>query len=484
VTRSTRRRRGLAPFWAILVVVESGSFGCGHERNPEHDSPRRVGATSERAGADADALGDAGRIALVAEGRAEVLPEEGIAPIGAPNAAPRSDEPLSFLLITVDTLRPDLGFTGYERPVSPNLDQFARKAIVYEHAYSISTYTGFSIPPMMASRYPSEMPRTDRHEVKYLSQNILLAERLRAAGYHTAGAASHFLFTPQLGWIDGFERFVSVPSEGTAPAGSSLDWYHSSRGLAQTAIELLSDPQITSGPFLIWVHFVDPHSQYLEHKGFSHFGHDPRGLYDGEVAYTDFYIGQVLSTLEASPLAEHTAIIFTADHGEAFGEHGETHHGRHIWEEIVRIPLVVFAPGIVPRKIARRISAVEIAPTILDLAKLPEDPGARGRSFAPELYGADLPERPILIDQPRNPYYPLKRAFIEGGYKLHDLPKPQNCLLFDLSRDPGETQDLVAAEPEILARIRESYEAFMSAITPVAPLLVAPPPSAAPREKH
>jgi arylsulfatase A-like enzyme len=150
----------------------------------------------------------------------------------------------------------------------------------------------------------------------------------------------------------------------------------------------------------------------------------------------------------------------------------------------VRIPLVVFAPGIVPRRITRRISAVEIAPTILDLAKLPEDSGARGRSFAPELYGADLPERPILIDQPRNPYYPLKRAFIEGGYKLHDLPKPQTYLLFDLSRDPGETQDLVATEPEILARIRESYEAFMSVITPVAPLLVAPPPSAAPREKH
>jgi len=212
VTRSRGRRRGLALLCAILVVAESGTFGCGRERHPEHESPGRVGATSERAGADADGLGDADRIAPVAAGRAEALPEEGVAQATAPDAAPRSDEPLSFLLITVDTLRPDLGFTGYERPVSPNLDQFAQRSIVYEHAYSISTYTAFSIPPMMASRYPSEMPRTDRHEVKYLSQNVLLAERLRAAGYHTAGAASHFLFAPQLGWIDGFERFVSVPS--------------------------------------------------------------------------------------------------------------------------------------------------------------------------------------------------------------------------------------------------------------------------------
>ncbi|HLK40332.1 MAG TPA: sulfatase [Polyangiaceae bacterium] len=472
------RRRGLTPLCAIVVAAQSWTFGCGRQRHPEHE------ATSGRARADAYALGDADRLAFVVEGGAEALPEEGVARLGAPDAAPLSDEPLSFLLITVDTLRPDLGFMGYERPVSPNLDQFAQRSIVYEHAYAISTYTGFTIPPMMASRYPSEMPRTDRHEVKYLSQNVLLAERLRAAGYHTAGAASHFLFTPQLGWIDGFEKFISVPSEGTAPAGSSIDWYHSSRGLAHTAIQLLSDPQITSGPFFIWVHFVDPHSQYLEHNGFSNFGHDPRGLYDGEVAYTDFYIGQVLSTLAESPLSKHTAIIFTADHGEAFGEHGETHHGRHIWEEIVRIPLVVFVPGIAPRRIARRIGAVEIAPTILDLAKLPEDAGARGRSFASELHGATLPEQPILIDQPRNPYYPPKRAFIEGGYKLHDLPKPNRYLLFDLSRDPGETQDLVAAEPETFARILASYEAFVSGIAPVTPLPVAPEPSASLREKR
>jgi choline-sulfatase len=461
-----------------------GILGCGHERHGPHESPRQVGVVP---GGEAGAVSAADQIAVgpdLGEGRAEVLPEEGSAQVGSPDAPPPSDEPMSFLLITVDTLRPDLGFMGYERPVSPNLDQFARRSVVYDYAYSISTYTGFSIPPMLASRYPSEMPRTDRHEVKYLSQNVLLAERLRAAGYHTAGAASHFLFAPQLGWIDGLERFVSVPSEGTAPPGSSLDSYHSSRGLAQTTIQLLSDPQITSGPFFIWVHFVDPHSQYIEHRGFSNFGHDPRGLYDGEVAYTDFYIGQVLSALAESPLAERTAIIFTADHGEAFGEHGETHHGRHIWEEIVRIPLVVFAPRAVPRRIARRISVVEVAPTILDLAKLPEDPGARGRSFAAELYGADLPERPILIDQPQNPYYPLKRAFIEGGYKLHHLPKSRTDLLFDLSRDPGETHDLAAAEPEMLARIRASYEAFMSGITLVAPLTVTPPPSTGPREQR
>ena len=442
----------------LLAATACALASCDHERRRADESPRQLAGPRQNTEAAADAD----------------LPPEAMAPEAArPNAGA-----LSFLLITVDTLRPDLGFMGYERPVSPRLDQLASRSVVYEHAYSISTYTGFSIPPMLASRYPSEMPRTDRHEVKYLAQNVLLAERLRAAGYRTAGAASHFLFAPPLGWIDGFERFVSVPSEGTAPPDASLDWYHSSRPIAEAAIKLLADPEITADRFFIWIHFVDPHSVYLEHKGFSNFGRDPRGLYDGEVAYTDFHIGRVLDALEASPAAGRTAVILTADHGEAFGEHGEFRHGRHIWEEIVHIPLVVFAPGLAPRRIARRISAVEIAPTILDLAKIAEDTGARGHSFAPELYGSDLPERPILIDQPKNPYYPLKRAFIMDGFKLHYLPEAGNYLLFDLSNDPGETRDLAASEPELLAKMRAAYEAWMSAIPQYTPLPVAPPPGA------
>ncbi|MBV9945610.1 MAG: sulfatase [Myxococcales bacterium] len=386
-------------------------------------------------------------------------------PLGA-----AAGERLSFLVITVDTLRPDLGYMGYERPVSPHIDRLAERSVVYERAYSISTYTGFCLPPMMASRYPSEMPRNDRHEVKYLAENVLLAERLHDGGYHTAGAASHFLFAPPLGWVDGFDRFLRAPVEGPGPAGASVDHFHSSRTVADAAIQLLSDPAITSGPFFLWIHFLDPHAIYLEHKGFSNFGSDPRALYDGEVAFTDFHVGRVLDALAASPLHERTAVVFTADHGEAFGEHGEYHHGRHIWEEIVRIPLLVFVPGAAPRRVSRRTSVVDLAPTLLELAGLPEDPGARGRSFVAELEGADLPPRPILVDQPKNPYYPLKRAFIEGDFKLHHVPETKTWMLFDLSRDPGEKNDLAATDPELLARVRHDYEDFTSTIVDVRPV--------------
>jgi len=402
---------------------------------------------------------------------------------GAPNepvprARPELPSPLSFLLITVDTLRPDLGYAGYERPVSPRLDELAKRSVIYERAYSISTYTAFSLPPMMASRYPSEMPRSDRHEVRYMPSNLLLAERLHAAGYRTAGAASHFLFNKALGWIDGIDRFVMTGVEGSQ--GSGIDWRHSSRPIADTAIKLLGDAEIMSGPFFIWVHFLDPHKQYLEHQGYSTFGDDPRALYDGEIAFTDHHIGRVLDALAASPAADRTVVIFTGDHGEAFGEHGFYFHGREIWDEVVRVPLLVHVPGIAPRTVARRTSTVDVAPTVLDLARLPEDEGARGRSLVTELLGGEGPARPVLVDQPRNPYYPPRRGFIQGAYKLHHFIDTGTFRLFDLDQDPGEHSDLAESRPELLQEVQRSYEQFSGKIVDFIPTPTGEPRPAAP----
>ncbi|MDP8999528.1 MAG: sulfatase-like hydrolase/transferase [Myxococcota bacterium] len=377
---------------------------------------------------------------------------------------------LSFLLITVDALRPDLGYMGYARGVSPQIDKLAAQSIVYERAYSISTYTGYCLPPMMASRYPSEMPRTNRHEVRYLAQNVLLAERLKQAGFRTVGAASHFLFRPELGWIAGFDRFLAVPAEGDAPPGSHINRYYTSRTLANAAISLLKDLQASPDRFFMWVHFLDPHNEYLRHPGFSKFGSAPRDLYDGEVAFTDAHVGRVIDALDASPLAGRTIVLLTGDHGEAFGEHGAYFHGRELWDEIVRVPLLIRVPSAQPRRISRRVSHVDLAPTVLELAGVAADPGARGQSLARELFGSDLPERPILIDQPRNQYYPPKRALIEGGLKLHHLFDSNTYRLYDLDQDPLETHDLAPDDPAVLRRVRRDYAELTSQIIDVEPI--------------
>jgi choline-sulfatase len=395
--------------------------------------------------------------------------------VAAPAPVRRDTLPqnLSFLFITVDALRPDLGCMGYPRDVSPQIDKLAARSIVYERAYSISTYTGYCLPPMMASRYPSEMPRTNRHEVRYLSENVLLAERLKQAEFRTGGAASHFLFSAELGWIAGFDRFLTAAPEGDAPPGSHIDHFYTSRTLADDAISLIKGLELSQDRFFLWVHFLDPHNEYLRHPGFSRFGSAPRDLYDGEVAFTDFHIGRVIDALDGSPIGARTVVVLTGDHGEAFGEHGELFHGREVWDEIVRVPLIIRVPGAKPRRIRRRVSHVDLAPTVLDLAGLDADPGARGQSLAPELFGATLPERPILIDQPRNVYYDSKRAFIEAGLKLHHLIDSNTYRLYDLDRDHGETHDLAREDPEALRRIRRDYAEFTSQIVEVDPVVPA-----------
>jgi choline-sulfatase len=396
----------------------------------------------------------------------------GRAPAVARPASPRAkwSDQLSFLLITVDALRPDLGFMGNPRDVSPHLDALAQQSTVFQRAYSISTYTGYSLPPMMASRYPCEMPRTNRHEVGYLSTNVLLAERMHEAGFRTLGAASHFLFSPELGWVDGFDRFARTPLEGNAPRGSHVDLFHSSRGIADELIAQLAKPDLANQRFFMWAHFLDPHKQYLAHPGYSKYGNQPRDLYDGEVAFTDFHIGRVLAALDASPLAARTVVIVTGDHGEAFGEHGFYFHGREVWDEVVRVPLLIRVPDRQKRRVTQRVSGVDIAPTILDMAGLPPDPSARGESLAPWLVGEKRADRPILIDQPRNPYYDAKRAFIDQGMKLHHLIDSNTFRLYDLERDPGETHDLSREDPAALRTIRHAYVSYTSDILEIDPV--------------
>ena len=231
-------------------------------------------------------------------------------------------------------------------------------------------------------------------------------------------------------------------------------------------------PENTAGRFLLWTHFMDPHKDYLTHPGFGRFGDDHRGRYDQEVAFTDHHIGRMLERFAKLPAAKRTVIILTADHGEAFGEHGRKFHGRELWEEIIRVPLVVAGPGIAPRRIARPTSHIDLFPTLLALfgEEIPE--GVHGKSLLDEWRGGPLvEERPVLADQPENPYYEMRRVFIEDGWKLHVLRDGQEHRLFRIGEDYERGDSLVEDEPERFERIKGSYERFvkdeMKVLSPV-----------------
>ncbi len=378
----------------------------------------------------------------------------------------------NVILITVDTLRADLGFAGYPRPVTPNLDGLAARSTVFERAYSLASYTSKSLGPMLIGRYCDETMRDSAHYTTYYPGNTFFAERAQAAGVRTLGAMCQRYFKWPTGLSSGFDVWDSsaiVP--GMTDDGNSI----TSDRLSDVALSLLADPANTSPSrddagapadaapdaltngsrrFFAWFHYYDPHSQYVHHEAAPDFsvldagGPARRDLYDEDVWFTDQQIGRLLDFIAEQPWSDNTSIIVTADHGEAFGEHGFYKHGRELWEPLIRVPLVVYVPGQAPRRVPVKRSAIDIAPTILDLLHVAVPPGTlRGTSLLDDVRAppdVGYAQRDVYVDMPAGPYNELRRALIYGpspGMKLISY-RDERYELYDLATDPTEEHDL------------------------------------------
>lgn len=396
----------------------------------------------------------------------------------------------NVVLITVDTLRADLGFAGYPRPVSPNIDDLAARSVVYEHAYAMASFTPKCLGPLLIGLYSSEIHRDYAHYTLFAPANVFLAERVQAGGGRTAGAASHRYF----GWKKGWDQGLDVWDTSTIPPNSvDNDPTITSETLTNVAIGILSSeraadipvrsgkPAVTearTGPardhFFAWFHYLDPHLPYVPHEGAPSFASMPgpgipreRALYDGEVWFTDKQIGRLLRHIAEQPWAKDTAVILTADHGEAFGERGHWGHGRELWEPLVHVPLLVFVPGVAPRRIEAKRSHIDIVPTVLELMGLPADGELHGKSLLADLHGTtrEAEERDVYIDMPDGPFNEMRRAVLTGpspGVKLIDFGS-NRYELYDLRFDPNETKNIASSDPtqlhaakEAMARIRGS----------------------------
>jgi arylsulfatase A-like enzyme len=395
------------------------------------------------------------------------------APAPAPEVEARVPEGLSVLLLTVDTLRYDLGYAGNPRPVSPNLDRLAARSTVFEAAYSLASYTGKSVGPMMMGKYPSESHRGWSHFNAFTKEDILVAERLQKAGIRTLSVQAHWYFNKCCGLDRGFEV---VDVSAAPPPGTQIDADASVTGdkVTDAAIQRLSEGELTKGRFFAWVHYIDPHADYMRHPEGPDFGRGQRDLYDGEIAFTDQQIGRLLDFVEKQPWGSKVAVIVTSDHGEAFGEHKLIRHGFEVWEELVRVPLLVHVPGAKPSRIKARRSLIDLAPTILDLFQVRHEPGGSpfdflsGRSLLADTFledGKAPEERPIFVDMPAGPNNDERRAFYVGDRKLY-ISSGASYQLFDLAADPGEKSDL-SGDKEALAEMKSRYEAFKSTLREV-----------------
>ncbi|MDX2054446.1 MAG: sulfatase [Polyangiaceae bacterium] len=373
---------------------------------------------------------------------------------------PQIPKGLNVIVITVDTLRANLGYLGYARNVSPNLDKLAKKAVIYENAYSLASYTSKSLSPMLIGKYGSETDIGFRHFNKFGPLDRFVPERIQGK-IRTLSVQAYWYFH-EAGY--GFERGFDQIDKRAAPTKHIIEGDQTSNGdeLTDNALEVLKDPKNTAQPFYMWVHYVDPHAEYVPHRQFD-FGHKGRERYDGEVAFVDQQIGRLLDYLEASGLMKNTAIVFTSDHGEAFGEHGMYRHGYEVWEELVRVPLLLYVPGVAPRRVKERRSIIDVAPTLLDLLDVPAPSGKdrdfmSGQSLLAELFLPQLSARPIFIDMSAGPYNEERQALIENDVKVI-MSDGKVLGIYDLAKDSGEKNDL-STNPEVKEKALGRFKAF------------------------
>ena len=411
---------------------------------------------------------------------------------------------MNLVFITVDTLKVDVGFMGYDRPVTPNLDALAARSVVFDRMYSMASYTGKSIGPLLIGKYPSETSRDAGHFNTYYPDNTLVTERLRGAGFHTMGAASHWYFVPWSGLTQGMDEWdtSAMPPSGQGDVDTSV----TSEQLTDAAIRMLKKPASTSSRFFLWVHYFDPHEQYMPHPEapaeIRGGGELTRAADQGGVRRR----GLVHRPPPGAADRLHHERALGREHGDRRHERprGDVRRARHelprgeLWEPLVRVPLVVYFPGARPHHVPVKRSHVDLVPTMLELLGVdlpsPADRQLSGRSMLPDLTageGATYEERDVYIDMPVGPFTGMRHALITGptpGLKLYNMG-PNQFALFDLAADPGELDDIVLADrerfrtlvgrfTETRAQLREvAATATAPGAAPAAPSASTTPPS-------
>jgi choline-sulfatase len=309
---------------------------------------------------------------------------------GAPPGAP------NVLLITIDTLRADrLGIYGYGKPTSPELDAFAAGAVVFEHAEASAPWT----LPALASVMTGEVAST--HECWNYGSMLddsfrTLPELLLTAGYDTAAVVSHLFTTSRHGLQQGFVHTDDSFAYPEVDPAENI----TSQVISDKAIRFLDQKKASpdDAPWFLWLHYFDPHKEYMQHPGISEGfvtpGAKTRGtlfgdVYDGEVRYTDLHVGRVLARLHELGLEQETVVVLLADHGEEFDDHGAIGHGHSLHGELVHVPFAIRAPGLAPRRVQELARQIDVLPTVLELVGFPPVPPGlvAGRSLVPAMKG-------------------------------------------------------------------------------------------------
>jgi len=400
------------------------------------------------------------------------LPQAALAATAAAHPSPPH-----IIVISLDATRADhLSLYGYPLSTSPNLDRFAGRAVVFENARTVVPLTGPSHASLFTARYP-HTHGAFRNGIPLKDSWTPLAEHLRASGYDTAAFVSGWTLRGKLcGLQQGFDVY-----DDRIPHRYKI--VNRERYAAETnqAVRAYLDARAPGDrPLFLFVHYFDPHDPYRKHPSFlpglQAAARDapppfPPALrekvlaYDSELAYMDLHLGAMLQLLSEKGLLTDALIVILADHGESLGEHGYWGHGRRVYDQMLRIPLVLYAPGRLPapRRISPSVNTLDVVPTLLALADLPPLPGdlVQGRDLSAFLRrGEPLPPHRVYFETfqgtikrftklvfGRLPKAPMLMGYEEDGLKHIYSPDHAKLEIYDLRDDPGEKADLAPSSP-------------------------------------
>ncbi|MFQ5743417.1 MAG: sulfatase [Acidobacteriota bacterium] len=409
------------------------------------------------------------------------------------------------VLIVIDTLRADhLGVYGYQRPTSPAIDKWAEEAAVFDRAFSTSPWTLPAFGSIYTGQLPTrhaagvrvrkvaqlpardEIPQLIRHADTLFfeldSSLKTLAEILRDKGYTTGAVINNAFLKPRFGIDRGFETYDYTPKPrvkirtADATVDRALRW-------------LDENPE---GPFFLVLHIFDPHmpyaapapfagkfsNQYADTYGlpiedFTALRQEAKrptekgriaealntALYDEEIAFSDHELGRFLDGLKARGIWGRALVMLTSDHGEELHDHGRFEHGHTVYNELLRVPLMVWGPDVRPGRYSEPVSLVDMMPTILETVGVRAPQAPVGVSLRPLLTTGTAPQERLLYAE-RTLYKGEKKAVIRWPWKaIIDLEKDRQ-LLFDLEADPAEKVNLApqrtAVLYELLGRLQET----------------------------
>jgi arylsulfatase A-like enzyme/Tfp pilus assembly protein PilF len=342
----------------------------------------------------------------------------------------------NVLLVTIDTLRTDrLSCYSSEHSETPNIDAFAAKSTLFTRAFAHTSTTLPSHANILLGVTPVYHGVHDNLNFKVRDEYLTLAEHLREEGYVTGAFVGAYPLDSRFGLSQGFETYDG--DFGLTVSGEVVSAERPAEVVINMALEWLNQ---RSSPWFLWIHCYDPHDPYEPPEPFrNEYNTSP---YDGEVAYVDFALKKLFEYLEAKDLLGDTVIVFTGDHGESLGEHGEMTHGYFAYNSAIWVPLLIYIPGMKPRAIQQNVSHIDIFPTICDTLNIKKPPFLQGISLIPSMKGKKMDRRSIFFES-LLPFYDLGwapiRGIIQDKYKFIDSPIPE---LYDLEKDFTETRNL------------------------------------------